>query len=144
MDNYTEATSIERERQDGSPSRHDSISSVKKVTTAQLDSQSSHKDNMQFTSFPSSTSRSPNRPDSVRSTSSDEDGSQDQDIEDKYARYTHAPPPYSETQYKGKTEEEQSTMRMTDYAKELSRIMGRQIVRGLKQDAKQPSTTEVK
>lgn len=51
-----------------------------------------------------------------------------------FARYTDAPPPYSEEQYEDKTEEQQLSMRTHDYAKELSRMMGRQLVRGLKTD----------
>ncbi|KAL5117529.1 hypothetical protein ACEQ8H_004559 [Pleosporales sp. CAS-2024a] len=49
-----------------------------------------------------------------------------------YARYTDAPPPYAASQYEGKTEEQQNKMRMADYAKEIKRAMGRQLVRGLK------------
>ena len=50
----------------------------------------------------------------------------------EYAQYTDAPPPYSEQQYKGKSEEQQNKMRMADYAKEIKRMMGKQLVRGLK------------
>jgi hypothetical protein len=53
-------------------------------------------------------------------------------IEAEYAQYTDAPPPYTENQYKGKSENEQNAMRSKDYAKEISRMMGRQLVRGLK------------
>ncbi|KAH7380158.1 hypothetical protein BKA66DRAFT_368563, partial [Pyrenochaeta sp. MPI-SDFR-AT-0127] len=53
-------------------------------------------------------------------------------IEAELARYMDAPPPYSEKQYEGKSEEEQSNMRKRDYARELSRMMGRQLVRGLR------------
>jgi hypothetical protein len=49
-----------------------------------------------------------------------------------------APPPYSEQQYEGKSEDEQSKMRMADYAKEIKRIMGRQLVQGLKGEEKSP------
>lgn len=57
-----------------------------------------------------------------------------QKLKAEFARYTDAPPPYSEEQYADKTEEQQLCMRTHDYAKELSRIMGRQLVRGLKTD----------
>lgn len=50
----------------------------------------------------------------------------------EFARYTDAPPPFTEQQYEDKTEEQQLSMRTQDYAKELSRMMGRQLVRGLK------------
>lgn len=59
------------------------------------------------------------------------------ELETKYAEILDAPPPYSEKQYEGKSEDEQSKMRMLDYAKELKRMMGRQLVRGLKSEAKQ-------
>lgn len=51
---------------------------------------------------------------------------------EEYAQYTNAPPPYSEKQYEGKSEEQQNQMRMADYAKEIKRMMGRQLVRGIK------------
>lgn len=47
-------------------------------------------------------------------------------------RYTNAPPPYSAKQYEGKSEEVQNKMRMADYAKELKRMMGKQLARGIK------------
>lgn len=53
-------------------------------------------------------------------------------VEAEYKRYIDAPPPYSEKAYEGKSEEEQTNMRMKDYARELSRIMGRQLVKDLK------------
>lgn len=65
------------------------------------------------------------RNDSVHSDAS-------QNLAAEYARYTDAPPPYSEKQYEGKSEEQQTKMRMADYAKELKRMMGSQLVRGLK------------
>lgn len=57
-----------------------------------------------------------------------------QKLKAEFARYTDAPPPYSEEQYADKTEEQQLSMRTHDYAKELSRMMGRQLVRGLRTD----------
>ncbi|KAF1836965.1 hypothetical protein BDW02DRAFT_492524 [Decorospora gaudefroyi] len=65
---------------------------------------------------------------------SDSTSSSGERIEAEYARYTDAPPPYSEKQYEGKSENEQNHMRMTDYSKEIARMMGRQLVRGLKID----------
>jgi len=50
----------------------------------------------------------------------------------EYLHYTDAPPPYSEKQYEGKSEEQQNKMRMADYAKEINRQMGKQLVTGLK------------
>lgn len=58
-------------------------------------------------------------------------------LEAEYARYTDAPPPYEEKAYEGKSEAERTRMRMGDYAKELSRMMGRQLVRGLKAGEKE-------
>lgn len=62
-------------------------------------------------------------------------------LEAEYARYTDAPPPYSEKAYEGKSEAESTKMRMGDYAKELSRMMGRQLVRGLKGGEKEKERT---
>jgi hypothetical protein len=53
-------------------------------------------------------------------------------IEAEYAQYTDAPPPYTENQYEGKSENEQKSMRTKDYAKEISRMMGLQLVRSPK------------
>lgn len=53
-------------------------------------------------------------------------------IEADYAQYTDAPPPYTEKQYEGKSEDEQNVMRIKDYTKEISRLMGQQLVRGTK------------
>lgn len=61
-------------------------------------------------------------------------------IKAEFARYTDAPPPFTEQQYKNKTEEQALSMRTQDYAKELSRMMGRQLVRGLEtNDAEEES-----
>jgi hypothetical protein len=70
------------------------------------------------------------RNDSANSTT--DETAKSRHIEAEYSQYTNAPPPYSEKQYEGKSEEQQTQMRMTDYAKELKRMMGRQLVRGLK------------
>jgi hypothetical protein len=97
-----------------------------------------------WTQFPSQSSTSSShvlsRNDSTCS-SSNEDNAVSHHTEAEYARYTDAPPPYSEDQYEGKTEDEQTRMRRADYAKELKRMMGRQLVKGLKSgrsDARSP------
>ncbi len=56
-------------------------------------------------------------------------------IKAEFARYTDAPPPYSKQEYENKTEEQTLNMMTQDYAKELSRMMGRQLVRGLRTDS---------
>lgn len=133
MDNYPEVNVAERECQDWTSSRHDSASSIKKaatITQSPGTTQDSSSTTTNYTSFPSPSSQPILRTASTRSSASSEDKAHRIDAE--YARYTDAPPPYSETQYQGKSEQEQSAMRLQDYAKELSRIMGRQIVRGMK------------
>ncbi len=73
------------------------------------------------------------RSDSVHDMSDQEtDEVSSEDIEEAFARYTDASPPCEESQYAGKSEEEQANMRRRDYAKELSRMMGRQLVEGLR------------
>jgi hypothetical protein len=59
------------------------------------------------------------------------DGRTPEQLKAKFARYIDAPPPYSDEQYEDKTEEQQVNMKAHDYAKELSRIMGQQFIRGL-------------
>ncbi|KAL6711205.1 hypothetical protein ACN47E_005736 [Coniothyrium glycines] len=131
MDHYPQVKVNEREcpREDWASSRHDSASSVNKgvvVTTHTAETPAaSH-----YTSFPSPSAHSARRTDSSNSSGSPH--AKSRTIEALYARYTDAPPPYSEKQYEGKSNDEQTTMRMTDYAKELSRIMGKQLVKGLK------------
>jgi hypothetical protein len=71
------------------------------------------------------------RNDSSHSVMSNE-SAKSQHIDAEYAQYTNAPPPFAESQYEGKSEEQQTEMRKADYAKELKRMMGRQLVRGLK------------
>ncbi|KAF2828437.1 hypothetical protein CC86DRAFT_273672, partial [Ophiobolus disseminans] len=56
----------------------------------------------------------------------------------EYAHFTDAPPPFSEKQYEGKSEEQQTKMRRADYAKEINRMMGKQLVAGLKSDEAPP------
>jgi hypothetical protein len=136
MDHYPEVSVNERECRDSvASSRHDSASSVAKAAAQQNVS----KQNQQHTtersssyhSFPSpSTHSSDHSAHRSDSTASADDSVQR--LEAEYARYTDAPPPYSEKEYENKSEDEQTHMRMTDYAKEISRMMGRQLVRGLK------------
>lgn len=59
------------------------------------------------------------------------DGRAAEELKAKFSRYIDAPPPYSDEQYEDKTEEQQFNMKTHDYAKELSRIMGQQFIRGL-------------
>ncbi|XPS96530.1 hypothetical protein M3J09_005795 [Ascochyta lentis] len=147
MDHYPEINVEEREYL-SSASRHDSASSVTKAPNFHSppsivpSRQPSH--TMSSTGVPSTTS-------SQQQTTSDppsSDATEQQERKDsihtdeqtaeklkaEFIRYTDAPPPYSEQQYENKTEEQQLSMRTQDYAKELSRMMGRQLVRGLKTD----------
>lgn len=133
MDQYPELNVNERE--DRSSSRHDSGNSVSKATVHQTNSQ--HEDT-QYTSFPPPSTHSSHRSNSSNSDTST--GEKSQQIEAEYARYTDAPPPYSEKQYEGKSDDEQNNMRMTDYAKEISRQMGRQLVTGLKTEQMKESS----
>ncbi|KAF1947686.1 hypothetical protein EJ02DRAFT_1997 [Clathrospora elynae] len=64
-------------------------------------------------------------------------------IDAEYARYTDASPPYSEKEYEGRSEQDQTSMRREDYAKEISRAMGRQLVVGLKLDDGKPKEAEL-
>lgn len=153
MDHYPEVSVNERETPTSRiSSRHDSASSVAKAAAAAP--QSSSNPNIQtkesaaprtssYHSFPSPSTHSSDLS-AYRSNSSSSTNSNSQRIEAEYARYTDAPPPYSEKQYEGKTDDEQTSMRMTDYAKELSRMMGRQLVRGLKIDERQKGRKEGK
>ncbi|KAF2852205.1 hypothetical protein T440DRAFT_446739 [Plenodomus tracheiphilus IPT5] len=130
MDHYPEVNVEERSV---ASSRHDSASSVNKNRTEQSNSTSSQQET-QYTSFPppsnTSTSQS-HRTNSANSTTSSST-KETQRIEAQYARYTDAPPQYTEQQYEGKSEDQINSMRMSDYAKEISRIMGRQIVKDMK------------
>jgi hypothetical protein len=145
MDQYPEISVNERECQDWTSSRHDSASSVAKTTTTtdnptrdDTAASTSKKEerSSSYHSFPSPSTHSSDNSAHRTDSSSSTGGDQSKRIEAEYARYTDAPPPYTEKQYEGKTEGEQNNMRMTDYAKEISRMMGRQLVRGLKIDQK--------
>jgi hypothetical protein len=83
-----------------------------------------------YTSFPPPSNSSLHRINSAHSIPSTPDKTHT--IEAEYAQYTDAPPPYTKNQYEGKSENEQNTMRSKDYAKEISRMMGHQLVRSLK------------
>ncbi|KAF1842067.1 uncharacterized protein K460DRAFT_358738 [Cucurbitaria berberidis CBS 394.84] len=142
MDRYPEVKVSEREcpREDWTSSRHDSGNSVNK---AEMQHSSAHDTDahkqeastlqQQYTSFaPPSNNSQQQSDDSMASTSSSSNEINSTAIDAEYARYTDAPPPYSEKQYEGKSEQETSDMRMSDYAKEISRMMGRQLVKDLK------------
>ncbi|KAI4945506.1 hypothetical protein J4E91_007848 [Alternaria rosae] len=143
MDHYPEVSVNERETPSSMlSSRHDSASSIAKAAAAgQRPSGASTTDdstarNSSYHSFPSPSTHSSNHS-THRSVSSSSSNSNVQRIEAEYARYTDAPPPYSEKAYEGKSDDERNSMRMTDYAKEISRMMGRQLVRGLKVDERE-------
>ena len=148
MDHYPEVNVEEREYP-SSASRHDSASSVTKAPDFHSppslvpSRQPSH--TMSSTNAPSKTSTQQQTSSNEHPTS---DATEQQDRKDsihtddqtaeklkaEMARYTDASPPFTEQQYEDKTEEQQLSMRTQDYAKELSRMMGRQFVRGLKTD----------
>ena len=145
MDHYPEVN-VEVQEYPSSASRHDSASSVTKVADFHSppslvpSRQSSH--TMSSTAAPSNTSaqqRTTSNPPASdaaepqeRKDSIHTDEQTAEKLKAEFARYTDAPPPFSEEQYENKTEEQQLSMRAQDYAKELSRMMGRQLVRGLK------------
>lgn len=154
MDHYPEVN-VEVQEHPSSASRHDSASSVAKAADFHSppslvpSRQPSH--NMSSTTAPSNTStqqRTSSDPPTSDATEQQVEQQEQQDRKDsihtdeqtaqklkaEFARYTEAPPPYSEEQYADKTEEQQLSMRTHDYAKELSRMMGRQLVRGLRTD----------
>jgi len=140
MDRYLGIKVLERE----------CLSSTSTATKASMQHTIDEKSNSQesldssrYTSFPRLPShfdkkkqqQSHSRSDSVHDMSDHEtDEVSSDEIVEAFARYTDASPPCSESQYDGKTEEEQAYMRRRDYAKELSRIMGRQLVEGLRND----------
>lgn len=154
MDHYPEVN-VEVQEHPSSASRHDSASSVTKAADFHSppslvpSRQPSH--NMSSTTAPSNTSTQQHTSSDPATSDATEQQFEQQEQEDRkdsihtdeqtaqklkaeLARYTDAPPPYSEEQYAHKTEEQQLSMRTHDYAKELSRMMGRQLVRGLKTD----------
>jgi hypothetical protein len=150
MDNYPEVSVNERETPSSRiSSRHDSASSVAKAAAAhQRPSAIDTQDNTtarksSYHSFPSPSTHSSDHT-AHRSDSNSTTSSSVQRIEAEYSQYTDAPPPYSEKQYEGKSADEQNHMRMKDYAKEISRMMGRQLVRGLKIDEREKGKKEGK
>jgi hypothetical protein len=128
MDHYPKVNVSERECASRQPSNSSSINKEASTQHTTTRSDQAHLAPPQYTSFPSpgnATEQERIRNDSVHSADT-------KHIEAVYSQYTDAPPPYSAKQYEGKTEEQQNKMRMADYAKELKRMMGRQLVRGIK------------
>jgi hypothetical protein len=121
MDHYPEVNVSEREHPAGA-SRHDSSNS--QIRTSEL-----HSPPVLLTTNSNLTIGS----DSSHATRLGSGG--EGHLEAEIAQYTDAPPSYSVEQYEGKSEEETSKMRMDDYAKEISRQMGSQLLRGV-QDSK--------
>lgn len=108
--------------------RHDSASSVGQDVTHTSKSRTTQEQPIRYTSFPSPSAAAHRAKPATSSPRSNEESRR---IEAKYARYTDAPPQYTDHQYAGKSEAEQISMRISDYAKEISRAMGRQLVRDL-------------
>lgn len=132
MDHYHEVNVSEREYP-SSASRHDSASSVNNPaeyhSPPELIGPAGQKQTQQR-SISESVSTPTERKDSVQAIVMDDAG--EKQLAAHIAQYTDAPPPYSQKQYEGKSEDEVSKMRMVDYAKEISRQMGRQLMRGVK------------
>lgn len=145
MDHYPEVN-VEVQEHPTSASRHDSASSISKAADFHSppslvpSRQPSHNmsSTTDFSSIPAQQRTTSDPPTSdptapqERKDSVHTDEQTAEKLKTEFARYTDAPPPFSEQQYENKTEEEQLNMRAHDYAKELSRMMGRQFVRGLK------------
>lgn len=133
MDHYPEVTISERECASRQPSN---ASSLSKTQLAQ-NTRDGQLAPPVYTSFPPPGNTSEQeqqeqrlRTDSVHSNSSI--SATKSKVEADLKQYTNAPPPYSAKQYEGKSEEVQNKMRMADYAKELKRMMGRQLAKGIK------------
>lgn len=146
MDHYPEINVSERECASRQPS---SSSSLNNGATQVHISQSTQNGQLAppvYTSFPPPSSSNtaseqeqhyneeqPHlRTDSVHSSSDSSSSPTKSRMEADLQRYTNAPPPYSAKQYEGKSEEVQNKMRMADYAKEIKRMMGRQLARGIR------------
>ena len=131
MDHYPEINVHERECSSRRPSN--SSSTMDKPTIAHNKSLDGHLAPPLDTAFPS-----PDNPSEQAQALRRKDSGQTEEaaiskrVVEEYAQYTNAPPPYSEKQYEGKSEEQQNKMRMADYAKEIKRMMGRQLIKGIK------------
>jgi hypothetical protein len=132
MDRYPETSVREHKsaRENSTSSLHGSVDSVTNAAIQHTIETKLHLPDGRYTSFPPPSNSSLHRIHSANSTASASDKTHT--IEAEYAQYTDAPPPYTKKQYEGKSENDQNTMRSEDYAKEISRIMGHQLVRGLK------------
>jgi hypothetical protein len=132
MDRYPETSVREYEsaREDSTSSQHGSVNSVTNAAIQHTIETKFNPPGDRHTSFPPPSNSSLHRINSTPSIASTADKTHT--IEAEYAQYTDAPPPYTEKQYEGKSGNEQNTMRSKDYAKEISRMMGHQLVRGLK------------
>lgn len=147
MDHYPEVN-VEVQEQPSSASRHDSASSVTKGTDFHSppsiisSRQPSHIMNSTVTLSDTSNEQQINQNSSIPDASEPQDRKDSvhtdeqtaQKLKAEFSRYTDAPPPFTKDEYENKTEEQQLSMRSHDYAKEISRLMGRQFVRGLKTD----------
>ncbi|KAF2997675.1 hypothetical protein E8E13_006044 [Curvularia kusanoi] len=146
MDHYPKVN-VEVQEHPTSASRHDSASSIDKanfhsppslVTSRQPSQTMSSNTNHSNTSAQQQMTSDPPTSDATaqqeRKDSFHTDEKTAQELRAKFARYIDAPPPFSEQQYEHKTEEQQLNMRAYDYSKELSRMMGKQFVRGLRTD----------
>jgi hypothetical protein len=147
MDRYPEVNISQHEYSSHSSSKTPSFTKVTKVTKATKTTKATmHQQQTpdadvqktpdakpspsEYTSFPLPSTESER--DEMRNDSFHNETAKSKQIHADYAHYTDAPPPFSEDQYEGKSEEQQTQMRMTDYAKEINRMMGRQLVRDLK------------
>ena len=135
MDHYPKVNASERECASSRPSTSSSPKKHHRKRSLVTKAQDEHIAPPQYTSFPSpsnvSEEQKHSRNGSIQTIHNDDDAKVHH-IETECAQYMDAPPPYSEKAYEGKSEDEQTRMRMADYAKELKRIMGKQLVRGLK------------
>ncbi|KAF2033614.1 hypothetical protein EK21DRAFT_108748 [Setomelanomma holmii] len=136
MDHYPEVNVSERQCSSRSDSNASSIKKVGQQHSQNTKTNNSQLSAPQYESFPppdDTAEKRLDRNDSANSVSvAHDDDAKLHHLEAECNEYMDAPPPYSEKQYEGKSEDEQTKMRMSDYAKELKRMMGRQLVKGLK------------
>lgn len=145
MDHYPEINVSERECPSHQTSASTSTSSISSKPTMHNHSQHHHHyhhhqqnkklktsnaHTPQYVSFPTPDPEPRERNDSVHDDTT-QPIKQD-NIEAQLSRFVDAPPPYAEKQYEGKSEDERARMRLVSYAREVSRIMGRQLARGIK------------